>query len=746
MRKAVSRIIPSRSRSSSENEGSLNSPFKIDFQSVSDFYIILDNPHNSWLPGDEVSGQIILISKKNLANVVITLSLIGFVKINASSHSKLRPIRHNLFNHTIKIYGDNATPQPQDDNQQYSNGLFKGEHRFPFIVKLPNKRVFTSIDFGKGSISYVLKASMTDSTSQNELTSNNLKKLNTINSENNSSSLLSKTKNLKFLHNSNFTSEKIINLINPIDVSSLPPPRPKKLIIKDPRANRKLSRTQSSNSTINTFNTYSTFSSNNSDPNDSISTHTRDDEGTTDAQDTPASTANGQPPLPTTNSSSNVTTVPNFNNGHLQVQFEEDHGPSTPIPSSVSYDSPKPETIKVSMTIPQRGYLRGENIPIKINVSHLRKIQDINGIILTFVRVCRLDNGPEGLFDSFRKDLSQSVIPLYVDPVTLKSEIKSNIRVPADAFPTISGCPLVSFQYFVEVLINLSGKSVLLDVNDTAKPSSSENGHPSPLIDFQNQSSANVNEDNDNNNEAKTLNEFKRQFQYLSGSFDFNQKERSSFINTDKYKRMKKFLQLTSEVIIGTHRSPNFNSTTNRMDIQDSNSPASHRSSTSSNSPAQPLHQQTQIQPSIPEVEPIEFNNISHDNELDNSIPNYDEVNVNLIPMPNLQLTEKERVKAHETSLLPSEPQIDLQEESPESISPIERDDGMLMDGESQPEVQDLQEIQQHQEQEQEQEQQDYQMHDNFNFFEISNNETIDYVPNYEKSTNDQLVESQPNP
>lgn len=707
MRKAVSRIIPSRSRSSSENEGSLNSPFKIDFQSVSDFYIILDNPHNSWLPGDEVSGQIILISKKNLANVVITLSLIGFVKIHASSHSKLRPIKHNLFNHTIKIYGDNVTPQPED-NQQYSNGLFKGEHRFPFIVKLPNKRVFTSIDFGKGSISYLLKASMTDSTSQNELTSNNLKKLNTMNSENSSSSLISKTKNLKFLHNSNFTSEKIINIINPIDVSSLPIPRPKKLIIKDPRANRKLSRTQSSNSTINTFNTYSTFSSNNSDPNDSISTHTRDED---------------------VNESQEQSAPSNNVSGHLQVQFEEDHGPSTPIPSSVSYDSPKPETIKVSMTIPQRGYLRGENIPIKINVSHLRKIQDINGIILTFVRVCRLDNGPEGLFDSFRKDLSQSVIPLYVDPVTLKSEIKSNIRVPADAFPTISGCPLVSFQYFVEVLINLSGKSVLLDVNDTAKPSSSENGHQSPLIDFQNQSSANVNEDNENNNEAKTLNEFKRQFQYLSGSFDFNQKERSSFINTDKYKRMKKFLQLTSEVIIGTHRSPNF-TTNSRMDIQDSNSPVSHRSSTSSNSPAQALHQ---IQPSIPEAEPLEFNGgISQDNDINNSIPNYDEVNVNLIPMPNLQLSEKERIKAHETSLLPSEPQIGEIAESPESISPIERD-GMLMDN---PEAEATDPTPE------QPEQSDYQMHDNFNFFETNE---IDYVPNYEKSTNDQLV-SQPHP
>ena len=46
-----------------------------------------------------------------------------------------------------------------------SKWAFKREHVFPFIVKLPNKRVFTSIDFGKGSINYTLKASIGNSSS-----------------------------------------------------------------------------------------------------------------------------------------------------------------------------------------------------------------------------------------------------------------------------------------------------------------------------------------------------------------------------------------------------------------------------------------------------------------------------------------------------------------------------------------------------------------------------------------------------
>ena len=163
MRKAVSRIIPSRqsrkytgpaatSASSLGLSGTItlsNANFKIDLNSIEEFYLTLDEPHKLWLPRDELSGQIILISRKNLANITISLSLVGCVKINALSHSKLRPVKHTLFNHTILIYGgendddDYGDPEHGRNVNEFRNGLFKGEHRFPFIVKLPNKRTLT---------------------------------------------------------------------------------------------------------------------------------------------------------------------------------------------------------------------------------------------------------------------------------------------------------------------------------------------------------------------------------------------------------------------------------------------------------------------------------------------------------------------------------------------------------------------------------------------------------------------------
>ncbi|CAG84876.2 DEHA2A13112p [Debaryomyces hansenii CBS767] len=659
MRRAVSKIIPNGPprflQSGSLLSGDTNFKYRIDFNSVDEFYISLADPHRSWLPGDEISGQIIFISKKDLANIVITLSLIGSVKINASSHSKLRPVKELLFHHTIKIYGDENSGNNNENGEEFSNGLFKGEHRFPFIVKLPNKRVFTSIDFGKGSIKYSLKAAVGNASSfaNDSPAASPLSDSNNNNNNTTKNNFISKTKNLNF-HNSVYTSEKIITLINPIDVSKLPRSKPKRLIIKDPRLSKKLSRTQSSTSTLNTVNTFNTLSSNNSD-----------------------TTTNGE----------------FHSNGNTPGNSASQSNSNSPLNG---LDNARPQVIKVALEIPERGFLRGELIPTKLNINHSRKIQDLNGIIVTLVRVCRLSNGHENMVESFRKDLQQSVLPLYVDPNTFQSEINTNLRVPADAFPTISGCPLVSFQYFIEVLINLSGKSLILDSSNHHKPSISTDEANHSLLE-------------------NPSNDLKYKFNFNSNA-SMNQNERSGFINTDKYKRMKKFLLLTTEVIIGTNRSNErsaytSNERSNELlhDNLNSISPTSRKSSSVSGSNDSPLlfnqtgstppSQQGHQQPMSlnPLSEAIPANNFStppyfenqQDSPLniaDTPIPGYEEVSNNYhansslapVQMPTHQhLSEKEQIRAHEASLLPSAPPLDDAEET-ETISPIDKNNEIL--------------------------------------------------------------------
>ena len=61
---------------------------------------------------------------------------------------------------------------------------------------------------------------------------------------------------------------------------------------------------------------------------------------------------------------------------------------------------------------------------------------------------------------SFRQDLNQVFVPLIVDPQSFTSTVKSSIQVPDDVFPTISIVPgqMISFKYYVEVVVDLRGK------------------------------------------------------------------------------------------------------------------------------------------------------------------------------------------------------------------------------------------------------------------------------------------------
>lgn len=211
--------------------------------------------------------------------------------------------------------------------------------------------------------------------------------------------------------------------------------------------------------------------------------------------------------------------------------IEETEGPRSPSPSDVSYESQrssgnasgteygirsvntatdgsgsqngsrttlKGKTITATIDVLKGGFLRGDQIPIKVTVNHTKHIRSLKGIIITLYRQARVDMHPAlpvvpnskgdktksedyypksrtglgglslssaGSSHLFRKDLCQSFAPLFVDPRTLMAEVKCTVRVPDEAFPTISNVPgaMISFKYYVEVVVDIQGKLTGLD-------------------------------------------------------------------------------------------------------------------------------------------------------------------------------------------------------------------------------------------------------------------------------------------
>jgi hypothetical protein len=160
------------------------------------------------------------------------------------------------------------------------------------------------------------------------------------------------------------------------------------------------------------------------------------------------------------------------------------------------------KTITANILVLKGGFLRGDQIPIKVTVNHTKHVRSLNGIIVTLYRQARVDMHPAlpvapntkgdkkkkttttedyypksltglgglslssaGSSHLFRKDLSQSFAPLFVDPRTLTAEVKCAVRVPDEAFPTISNVPgaMISFKYYIEVIVDIQGKLTGLD-------------------------------------------------------------------------------------------------------------------------------------------------------------------------------------------------------------------------------------------------------------------------------------------
>lgn len=214
----------------------------------------------------------------------------------------------------------------------------------------------------------------------------------------------------------------------------------------------------------------------------------------------------------------------------LNSVTEESDGPGSPAPSDTSFESHissgnasgteygirsvhtamestslhssrttlKGKTITATIEVAKGGFLRGDQIPVRISVQHTKHVRSLKGIIITLYRQARVDMHPAlpvvpnskgdktksedyypksrtglgglslssaGSSHLFRKDLSQSFAPLFVDPRTLTADMKCAVRVPDEAFPTISNVPgaMISFKYFVEVVVDIQGKLSGLD-------------------------------------------------------------------------------------------------------------------------------------------------------------------------------------------------------------------------------------------------------------------------------------------
>jgi arrestin-related trafficking adapter 9 len=390
-------------------------------------------------------------------------------------------------------------------------------------------------------------------------------------------------------------------------------------------------------------------------------------------------------------------------------------GPSLPPVKSaagaigdIGNSSISSKTITATIELLKAGCLPGDSVPLRVSIQHTKFIKSVRGIIITLYRQSRIDSAPPlslftdvkgkaaeklkheeyypksktglgglsltsaGSSSVFRKDLSQTIAPIIIDPSTLSTVVTASIRIPDNVFPTITGVPgeMISFRYHIEVVIDLGGK---LSGQSKHIPRLGMVNVPSNFMD----------------------NDYQMDIPDPGADAGILAAWGTSIINTDHIRREKSVVACLFEIIVGTTDSARLRGRGNtvsgvKMKPQVPEVPQSpaHSGEFASEYEVLQGHRGEQIrnEPNIdagcpaetsqPEEEESSYAEyeMSHDPQHQSiyTAPIY-------VPMPEISpeegLTEKERIHLAEQRLLPSQPLQDGDPSSSHAIVPSAPED-----------------------------------------------------------------------
>ncbi|CCD24597.1 Rim8p NDAI_0D02830 [Naumovozyma dairenensis CBS 421] len=495
------------------------------------FYIKLDEPHRLWKPNEYIKGEVILDIKKDLTNIALRFSLISEIKVKLKSTGPTTNKKiEKLVEKSSFLYGSEGIQQETNNNAiphaDPINGLTKGEHRFPFRIKIPNgKHIFSSIKFEKGSIDYYLQCSL-ESLGINQ-------------------------------HEKPISRcEQGFSVLVPLDVTNLPDIKTKTVVLQS----------------------YSMLSHRNGSqsnklltPEDASSSFTKFTNHSTNSKSSKSSSSSK-----VSKSSKELSLKTNEQQSHLN-------------PNKID------KTVQISVDIGKSGYILGDLIPIHIAIQHYKECHHSAGLILTLVRICRIGNQNTSM-ETFRKDICQNIAPLYIDPETLQSNSTLYLKVPLDTLSTFTSFnKFFSFQYYVEVMVNLSRKNMVYTESNRIIGSGADDDDDSNGFIFNgnnnNNDNNNASTSNGNNNNGNTIrnkvtqgvenniNHIQKKVLKIvtqtengknNGSDNIlnNQNDIESniiykdMVNVEKLKRLRNVTGMSIEIVVGTTKQPTQNITT----------------------------------------------------------------------------------------------------------------------------------------------------------------------------------------
>ncbi|PTB67094.1 hypothetical protein BBK36DRAFT_28145, partial [Trichoderma citrinoviride] len=440
-------------------------------RSVTDFHILCDEPHRKYSAGDHVHGTVFLVVVKPVRITHLVVTLHGFVRVlkDPAGAAKVRNTT------TLPQGGSSSRPQYhgngfaslfQDEQVLSGEGrLDPGRYEFGFDLVFPDKGLPSSIDFERGTISYMVTATLTRPVSMA----------------------------------ATMTCERKVMLAERIDVGLLPPPPPRTIFLEpiSKRTKRKKSSMALDKSSLATPEPVDVTAPE-PETRESFPTPT----ATEDASARANSAGEHQSERRGAAALSDVQSEISGESGRSisTAMSRSDTAQLTQVGTTgltTAQQAVNDKTITASIELLRGGCLPGDAVSVRVTVQHIKQVKSMTGVIVTLFRQGKIDSSPPsqlfkdmltredarrlqrediyprsrtglgglslssaGSISVFRKDLDQTTAPLIIDPNTMQASVTVPVKLPDDSFPTIKGVPgdMISFKYQVEVIVDLGGR------------------------------------------------------------------------------------------------------------------------------------------------------------------------------------------------------------------------------------------------------------------------------------------------
>ncbi|KAM0437751.1 hypothetical protein ACHAPT_002116 [Fusarium lateritium] len=432
----------------------LSLPLRNRNRNVADFHIRAEEPHRRYSAGDHVRGAVVLVIVKPVRITHLTVSLHGYVRVlkDPAAVAKAQGsivMPQNGDSPRPRYHGNGLASLFQDEQVLSGEGrLEPGRYEFGFNLVFPEKGLPSSIDFERGTVSYMVTATLTRPTSIAPTSS----------------------------------CERKVMLVENVDIGLLQAPRPRTIFLEpiSKRTRRKKSmimdKTSAAPSEVNELGSEP-------DPVETPTEETR--EHAVDARSPIQSDMRSEVSGESGVSGSTGMSRPDLTLSQVGTL------------TSAKQQAVDKKTITATVELIKGGCLPGDAVSVRVTVQHIKRVKSMTGVIVTLYRQGKIDsNPPPGLFDGswsredvahmdknevfprsrtglggltltssgstsmFRKDLDQNIAPLIIDPSTMQTSVTVTVKLPDDSFPTIKGVPgeMISFRYLVEVVVDLGGR------------------------------------------------------------------------------------------------------------------------------------------------------------------------------------------------------------------------------------------------------------------------------------------------